>query len=61
MKEAEIGAEIEDFLEGFNQPIYRGIRVKGFGWQPGRAGRLGVAYRGRFSEVQEIVLAAYAP
>jgi hypothetical protein len=22
-------AEIEDFLEGFNQPTYRGIRVDG--------------------------------
>jgi hypothetical protein len=25
MKEAEIDAEIEDFLEGFNQPTYRGM------------------------------------
>jgi hypothetical protein len=29
MKEAEIEAEIEDFLEGFNQPTYRGMRVNG--------------------------------
>jgi hypothetical protein len=24
-------AEIEDFLEGFNQPIYRGMRINGSG------------------------------
>jgi hypothetical protein len=29
MKNAEIEAEIEDFLEGFNQPTYRGMRVDG--------------------------------
>jgi hypothetical protein len=29
MKEAEIEAEIENFLEGFNQPTYRGMRVNG--------------------------------
>jgi hypothetical protein len=29
MKEAEIEAEIEDFLEGFNQPTYGGMRVNG--------------------------------
>jgi hypothetical protein len=29
MKEAEIEAEIEDFLKGFNQPTYRGMRVNG--------------------------------
>jgi hypothetical protein len=29
MKEAEIEAEIEDFLEGFNQPTYRGMQVNG--------------------------------
>jgi hypothetical protein len=28
MKEAEIDAEI-DFLEGFNQPTYRAMRVNG--------------------------------
>jgi hypothetical protein len=27
MKDAEIEAEIEDFLEGFKQPTYRGMRV----------------------------------
>jgi hypothetical protein len=25
----EILAEIEDFLEGFNQPTYRGVRING--------------------------------
>jgi hypothetical protein len=29
MREEEINAEIEDFLEGFNQPTYRGMRVNG--------------------------------
>ena len=29
MKDAEIEAEIEDFLEGFNQPTYRGMRING--------------------------------
>ena len=29
MKDAEIEAEIEDFIEGFNQPTYRGMRVNG--------------------------------
>jgi hypothetical protein len=27
--DAEMKAEIEDFLEGFNQPTYRGMRVNG--------------------------------
>jgi hypothetical protein len=29
MKDAEMEAEIEDFLKGFNQPTYRGTRVDG--------------------------------
>jgi len=29
MRDAEIEAEIEDFIEGFNQPTYRGMRVNG--------------------------------
>ena len=29
MKDAEIEAEIENFLEGFKQPTYRGMRVNG--------------------------------
>jgi hypothetical protein len=29
MNDAETDAEIEDFLEGFNQPTYRGMRVNG--------------------------------
>jgi hypothetical protein len=29
MKDAEMEAEIEDFLEGFKQPTYRGMRVNG--------------------------------
>ena len=27
MKDAEMEAEIEDFLEGFNQPTNRGMRI----------------------------------
>ena len=29
MRKEEMNAEIEDFLEGFNQPTYRGMRVNG--------------------------------
>jgi hypothetical protein len=29
MREEEMLAEIEDFIEGFNQPTYRGMRVNG--------------------------------
>jgi hypothetical protein len=29
MREEEINAEIEDFLEGFNQPTCRGMRISG--------------------------------
>jgi hypothetical protein len=29
MRNEEMLAEIEDFLEGFNQPTYRGMRVNG--------------------------------
>jgi hypothetical protein len=29
MREEEINAEIEDFLEGFNQPTWRGTRING--------------------------------
>jgi hypothetical protein len=29
MKQAEMAAEIEDFVEGFNQSTYRGMRVNG--------------------------------
>jgi hypothetical protein len=33
MRDEEMMAEIEDFIEGFNQPTFRGIRVNGV---PGR-------------------------
>jgi len=36
MRDEEILAEIEDFIEGFNQPTYRGMRVKGSGWPRGQ-------------------------
>jgi hypothetical protein len=29
MKEAEMAADIDDFLEGFHQPTYRGMRIDG--------------------------------
>jgi hypothetical protein len=29
MRDEEMNAEIEDFLEGFNQPTYRGMRIDG--------------------------------
>jgi hypothetical protein len=29
MREEELQAEVEDFLEGFNQPTYRGMRING--------------------------------
>jgi hypothetical protein len=29
MRDEEMQAEIEDFLEGFNQPTYRGMRISG--------------------------------
>ena len=29
MKDAEMDAEIEEFLEGFKQPTYRGRRING--------------------------------
>jgi len=29
IRDAELEPEIEDFLEGFNQPTYRGMRVNG--------------------------------
>jgi hypothetical protein len=29
MRDEEMMAEIEDFLEGFSQPTYRGMRVNG--------------------------------
>ena len=31
MRDEEMLAEIEDFIEGFNQPTYRGMRVNGQG------------------------------
>jgi hypothetical protein len=29
MREEQMLAEIEDFIEGFNQPAYRGMRITG--------------------------------
>jgi hypothetical protein len=29
MRDEEMLAEIEDFLEGFNQPTFRGMRING--------------------------------
>ena len=51
MREEQTLAEIEDFLEGFKQPTYRGIRVNGVRvpvWSslPDRAERRGKGYVG---------------
>ena len=43
MRDEKMLAEIEDFLEGFNQPTYRGMRVNGSGWLRGRANTAGAA------------------
>jgi hypothetical protein len=29
MRDEEMQAEIEDFIDGFNQPTYRGMRING--------------------------------
>jgi hypothetical protein len=42
MRDEEMQAEIEDFLEGFNQPTYRGMRINGVRvpvWQSQRGWR----------------------
>jgi hypothetical protein len=43
MRDEGMLAEIEDFIEGFNQPTYRGMRVNGvrvqtWSSQPGMSG-----------------------
>ena len=52
MRDEEMLAEIEDFIEGFNQPTYRGMRVNGqrvatwsseHGWSGDSKARCGVA------------------
>jgi hypothetical protein len=52
MREEQTLAEIEDFVEGFNQPTYRGVRINGQrvatwssrdGWSQGYKARCGVA------------------
>jgi hypothetical protein len=45
MREEQILAEIEDFIEGFNQPTYRGMRINEFGWLRGRASMAGAVYK----------------
>jgi hypothetical protein len=37
MRDEEMLAEIEDFIEGFNQPTYRGMRINGSGCRSGLA------------------------
>jgi hypothetical protein len=47
MRDEEMQAEIEDFLEGFNQPTYRGMRVNGQpGSPPGHPGMDGLGMGG---------------
>jgi hypothetical protein len=48
MRDEEMQAEIEDFLEGFNQPTYRGMRVNGQrGSLAGHSSTGGPGIRGR--------------
>jgi hypothetical protein len=42
MRDDEMLAEIEDFIEGFNQPTYRGMRVNGFRVRSSQHGRSGL-------------------
>jgi hypothetical protein len=50
MKDAEIEAEIEDFLEGFNQPdLARHAGHWGTGCRSGRAGTAGAGYKDGFT------------
>ena len=42
MRDEEMNAEIEDFIEGFNQPTYRGMRVNGVRSLPGPQGMGGL-------------------
>jgi hypothetical protein len=46
-------AEIEDFIEDFNQPACRDMRVNGGG--PGRARTAGAVFRGRFVEAVDLI------
>jgi hypothetical protein len=46
MKNAEMEAEIEDFLEGFNQPTYRGMNVNGVRVQTWSSRHAGAGCRG---------------
>jgi hypothetical protein len=41
MRDEEMLAEIEDFLEGFNQPTYRGMRINGVRVRRGQASTAG--------------------
>jgi hypothetical protein len=43
MRDEEMLAEIEDFLEGFNQPTYRGMRINGQRSLPGHPSTGGLA------------------
>jgi hypothetical protein len=46
MRDDEMLAEIEDFIEGFNQPTYRGMRINGqrvATWSSQHGGGQGIA------------------
>ena len=49
MRDAEMEAEIEDFLDGFSQPTWRGMRIDGGGCRSGQASTAGAgcSYRRR--------------
>ena len=46
MRDEEVLAEIEDFIEGFNQPTYRGMRINGVRVPRGHPAMDGLAIRG---------------
>jgi hypothetical protein len=64
-REEGILAEIEDFIEGFNQPTYRGMRVNGVGSGslPGHSemGGPGIAGRMRSGSIEPLSQARSAP
>jgi hypothetical protein len=50
MRDEEMLAEIEDFIEGFNQPTLCGMRIKGSGSLPGHPSMGGLGIRGPDAE-----------
>jgi hypothetical protein len=51
MRDEEMLAEIEEFIEGFNQPTYRGMRINGQGSLRGRPSTGGAGCSGYLTPV----------